>query len=65
MDLFEILSILTTGGCGGRGVGFGLSGNVTFQPTTGKSGGALQSNANEHSSLFVNGDIASTSITAF
>jgi len=28
------------GGCGGRGVGFGLSGNVTFQPTTGKYGGA-------------------------
>jgi hypothetical protein len=65
MDLFKILSILTTGGCGGRGVGFGLSGNVTFQPTTGKSGGALQSNANAHSSLLVNGDIASTSITAF
>jgi hypothetical protein len=42
-----------------------LSGNVTFQLTTGKYGGAGQSNANEQSSLFVSGDIASTSITAF
>jgi len=29
--------LLTEGGCGGRGVGFGLSGNVTFQLKTGKS----------------------------
>jgi len=29
--------LLTEGGCGGRGVGFGLSGNVTFQLRIGKS----------------------------
>lgn len=27
----EIEVLLTEGGCGGRGVGFGVSGNVTFQ----------------------------------
>ena len=30
-----IVVLLTEGGCGGRGVGFGLSGNVTFQLKTG------------------------------
>jgi hypothetical protein len=30
-------SFLTNGGCGGFGIGFGLSGNVTFHRKSGKS----------------------------
>ncbi len=59
------LKPFTVGGCGGWGVGFGLSGNVTFQLIRGKYDGASHSNANEQSSLFVRGDIPSTSITEF
>jgi hypothetical protein len=65
ISISSILKLPTEGGCGGRGVGFGVSGNVTFQLTTGKYGGAGHSNANEQSSLFVSGDNASTCITAF
>ena len=34
-EQLEIEVLLTEGGCGGRGVGFGVSGNVTFQLSLG------------------------------
>ena len=56
---------LTAGGCGGLGVGFGLSGKVTFQLKMGKSVCGWHSNAIEHNCLFVNGAICTTCRTAF
>ena len=47
--------LLTEGGCGGRGIGFCLFGNVTFQLKIGKSACGWHSNANEQSCLSVKG----------
>jgi hypothetical protein len=56
---------LTVGGCGGRGGGFGLSGNVTFQLNTGKSDCFSQSKVIAHSCLSVRCALVSTSTTTF
>lgn len=58
------LILLTEGGCGGRGVGFGVSGNVTFQLSTGKSVCGSHSYANEQSCLSVKGANSTTWNTA-
>jgi hypothetical protein len=42
---------LTDGGCGGMGVGFGLSGNVTFHFKSGKFSCISHGNANAHNPL--------------
>ncbi len=52
--------LLTEGGCGGRGVGFGLSGNVTFQLKTGKFLCGSHPNANAQISLLVKGANSTT-----
>ncbi len=56
---------LTDGGCGGLGIGFGLSGNVTFHFKIGKFDCGSHWNANAHNSLLLRGAILSISITAF
>ncbi len=56
--------LLTEGGCGGRGAGFGVSGNVTFQLKIGKSVCGWHSNANEQICLLVKGANSRTWNTA-
>jgi hypothetical protein len=56
LDLNTInIVLLTEGGCGGRGVGFVLLGNVTFQLKTGKSRCGSHPNAIAQISLLVKG----------